>query len=209
MGVMPLFISYAERLFPVGTAFTTGNGVTFAISAEHNIREVFKYEQRLGHLRTERTLPEAISLREVGLSILYQRWADESQSEIDYAVWPLENFNGAPPTDIVFGFPRFQTRWPTLDMKLGIDLPIHGERVWSVGYTEVECPTDGIDLATVQSGTFDWRTQYAHRFMVVEGHVERVFTQRFASSFIEGPCFAFDGEIPHGLSGGPIISVGT
>lgn len=209
MGVMPLFLSHAERLFPVGTAFTTGKGVTFAISAAHNIREVFRYEQRLGHLITERTLPEAITLREVGFYILYQRWHDASESTIDFALWPLENFNGAPPTDIVFGFPQFQTDWPTLDMKLGIDLPVHGERVWSVGYTDIECAPEGIELAAVQSGTFDWRSHYAHHFMVVEGHVDRIFTQRFASGFIDGPCFTFDAEIAHGLSGGPIISADT
>jgi hypothetical protein len=208
-GVMPLFISAAGRLIPVGTAFTTGSGVTFVISAEHNIREVFSHERRLGHLKTERTLPEAISLREVGLYVLYQRWHDESEAQIDYMLWPLENVDGAPPTDIVFGFPKFQTEWPTLNMRLGLELPQHGERVLSIGYTDFQVPAGGIDLDTVNSGEFNWRTDYAHKFVVVEGHVCNIFTQRFASSFVDGPCFSFDAEIFHGQSGGPIISAET
>lgn len=205
-GVLPLFLSSADKLIPIGTAFTTGSGVTFIISAEHNIREVFDHERKLGHLKIERTLPETISLQEVGLYVLYQRWRDETQTTIDFVLWPLEKVDGAPPTDIVFAFPQFQTKWPTLGMRLGLDLPTPGERVWSIGYADFRFPADGIDLDLVQSGQFDWRADYAHRFVVVEGHSGNIFTQKFASGFVDGPCFSFDAEIFHGQSGGPIIS---
>ena len=51
-GVFPLFITFEERLFPVATAFTIGRGVTFVVSAAHNIGEAWKYEGRLSHRLT-------------------------------------------------------------------------------------------------------------------------------------------------------------
>ena len=53
---------------------------------------------------------------------------------------------------------------------------------------------------------FDFARDYRHQFTVVEGVVERIFVQRFARGFMEGPCFVFGQSIEHGLSGGPVIA---
>jgi len=204
-GVFPLFLSLDSRLIPIGTAFAVGRGIAFVISAEHNIRETLNHEQRLRHLRTVDELPEVVTFKDVGLSVLYQRWSNEAKTEIQFALWPLETFAGAPPSDVVFGSPQFQTVVPTLDLPLCFEAPPQGERVWSIGYTDFKFPEGGIELEAVDAGTFDWRNDYGHRFVVVEGRVDRIFANRFASKFVDGPCFTFDADIFHGQSGGPVL----
>jgi hypothetical protein len=203
-GVLPLFISFEEHLFPVGTAFTIGRNIAFIVSAAHNIREAWKYEPRLSHLLTARELPESIDLRRAGFSVVHHR--PNAHGGIDMTIWPLENVQGAPPTDIVIGHPQFQSSFGTLVNRLSFDLPPIGERVWSVGYSCFQFPLEGIPLAAVRNGEFNWEKDYAHKLLVVEGFVERIFTQRFAAGFVEGACFTFDAEIAHAQSGGPVFS---
>jgi hypothetical protein len=202
-GVLPIFITFEDRLFPVGTAFTIGRGVTFVVSAAHNIREAWKHEERLDHLLAAREIPSSIELQHVGFSVLHHR--PNGRGGIDISIWPLENVIGAPPTDVVFGFPEFQTKFPTLVNRLSFDLPVIGEKVWSVGYADIE-PRDGIPIADIRNGTFDWQHDYSHKLIVVEGFVQRIFTQRFSVGFLDGPCFTFDAEISHAQSGGPVLS---
>jgi hypothetical protein len=42
-GVLPLFVTANEHLFPVGTAFSVGRRIQFVTTAAHNIFEVFKH----------------------------------------------------------------------------------------------------------------------------------------------------------------------
>jgi hypothetical protein len=197
-GILPLFISVAGRLVPVGSAFTVGSRVAFLVSACHNIREVFSHEPRLRRLVTARTLPEAIEAREVGVYVLHQRWADDTEKTIDFAVWPVESFAGALPSDVALGFPQFTNRLGTLSMPLSFDVPAPGMKVWSIGYTDSKTPAGGIDLEEVRGRKFNWLTQYSHRFVVYEGRVQTIFLERFANGYVEGPCFSFDVEVPHG-----------
>jgi hypothetical protein len=203
-GILPLFISFEDHLFPVGTAFTIGRGVTFLVSAAHNIREAWRYEGRLSHLLTAREIPESVALKQAGFSVLHHQ--PNGKGGITFLIWPMETVEGAPPTDVVIGYPQFQTEAATLVNRLSFDLPLIGEKVWSVGYCEFNFPKNGIPLAAVRAGSFDWEHEYGHKLVVVEGFVERIFTQRFASGFVEGACFTFDAEIAHAQSGGPVLS---
>lgn len=205
-GVFPLFYLVDGLLFPVGTAFTIGRGTTFVVSAAHNINEALRREQRLRYHLDRAQMSGNFTLREVGLSVLHQRPGEAGR--LDLTIWPLEFVNGAPPTDIVFGFPQFQTEFPTLSSQLSFDLPQVGERVWSIGYTDM-APRTGIPMSAVLDGSFNWLRDYSHKFVVVEGTITHVFAQRFANGFVDGPCFTFDATIPHALSGGPIISAAT
>src|ERR1051325_9644482 len=183
-GILPLFITFEDHLFPVGTAFTIGRGVPFIVSAAHNIREAWKYEPRISHLLTARELPKSVDLKHAGISVLYQ--GANTNGGIDGTIWPLETVEGGPPTDVVFGFPKFQTNLPTLVNRLSFDLPPVGMKVWSIGYAGFEFPLHGIPLAAVRNGTFDWQHDYSHKLLVVEAIVERIFTQKFAAGFVEG-----------------------
>lgn len=200
-GVYPLFISYDQQLFPLGTAFSIGNGITFIASAAHNIAEALRYERRLSHLQGQRELPKKLQLKDVGFYVLVQQFQSEPKQ---LKLLPLETVNGAPPSDVVFGFPRFEPGLLTAVQTLSFDLPSIGERVRSIGYCDFNPRV--IPWQSVAEGTFDWAVNYSHRLVVVEGFVERIFTQRFASGFVEGACFSFDAEIMHGQSGGPVIS---
>ena len=206
-GVFPLFIVIDEHLFPIGTAFSVGKKVRFLMTAEHTIGEAIKREPALDRLRNEGKLPASADLRHSQLSVLYHRRGEDG--DISFMIWPIEHVNGAPPTDVVFAFPKFVRGHPTIAFPLTFGLPDIGARVFSAGYTDVKVPKDGLPLAAIRAGSFDWKSNYSHRFHVVEGRVERIFTQRFASGYLEGPCFLFDGEIPHGLSGGPVFTDGT
>ena len=206
-GVLPLFLSVAGRLIPIGSAFTVGSGVAFLVSAYHNLKEVFSYEPRLHHLITALTHPEAIETKEVGIYVLHQRWEDSTKTKIHFALWPIESFAGALPSDVTLGFPQFTDRLGTLSMPLSFDVPSPGALVWSTGYADFKFPIEGIDLDEVKGGRFNWLTQYSHRFLVCEGRVQAIFLKRFANGYVEGPCFSFDVEVPHGLSGGPVLDM--
>ncbi|MGE0769783.1 MAG: hypothetical protein AB7L90_25370 [Hyphomicrobiaceae bacterium] len=198
-------VTIDDHLFPIGTAFTVGKTVRFLLTAEHTIAEAIKHEPVLDRLRTEGRLPAQADIKRAQLCVLYQRkGADDS---IEFMIWPIEHVNGAPPTDVVFAYPKFVEGFPTLATPLSFGLPSHGARVFSVGYVVEKVPADGISLAEVKAGRFDWRQDYSHRLCVVEGVVERIFTQRFARGFVDGPCFLFDQEIDHGLSGGPVFTM--
>lgn len=200
-GVLPLFITHDGHLFPIGTAFTIGRGVCFAVSAAHNIREAWKHEERLNHLLFTDKLPASADLKEAGISLLYQR---PTSTGISFGIWPLETVEGAPPSDLVIGYPQFQSDFPTLVNRMSFDIPEIGRTVWSIGYTDMT-PAK-IPVADLISGKFDLMRDYSHKLTVIEGQVERIFTQKFASGFVEGACFAFDGEIAHGQSGGPVMT---
>lgn len=204
-GVLPLFFGVAGKLIPIGTAFTLGSTVAFVVTALHNLVEVFDHELRLQHLVRASTLPEAIDVREVEMYVLHQRVSDGDPSELRMTLWPLESFTGAPPSDVAMGFPQFDTTFPTLTMPLSFDVPAPGTRVWAAGYSEFRVPTGGIDLAAVRAGTFDWQQSYSHRFAIAEGHVDRIFTSRFSSAFVNSPCFTFNANVLHGQSGGPVF----
>jgi hypothetical protein len=156
----------------------------------------------LQHRLLQNDLPPAVELTESGICLLYRRPNEGAEDSL--AIWPFETIEGAPPSDLVIGHPQFQSRFPTLVNRISFDVPPIGERVWSIVYTDME-PTSGIPLADVQNGKFNIRRDYSHKFMVVESHVERIFTQRFAAGFVGGSCFTFEGEAAHGQSGGPVM----
>ena len=203
MLVMPLFISTAGSLIPIGTAFAVGAGLGFVMSATHNISEAIRAEGRYERELSSDSLPAEMSLNNVGLSVLHH--VPNEKGGIDLNFLPLGSIEGAPPTDVVIGFAKLPEGTPSLSLPLSFAIPAKGETVWSVGYHDFRFPDGGIPIAEIQAGTFDWNS-YGHTFLVVEAQVQAAFSARLAKGFVDGPCFAFDETIPHGLSGGPVIS---
>lgn len=201
--VLPLFITSGDRYIPIGTAFWVGRKVSFVMTAMHNVHEALRHEGRYDRELASGRLPPHLDLKTAGLCVLHQ---DEVTTEnVRFTLTPLENLHGAPPTDVVVGYPSFVPDRATASLPLSFDVPRVGQTVWSLGYTDFE-PVSGISIEAVRSGAFDWRTEYRHRLMVTEGRVDRIFTQRFATGFGDGPCFSFDNEIAHGQSGGPVVT---
>ena len=202
--VWPLFISVDGVLIPIGSAFSVGRGLGFVMSASHNIDEAVKREPRFDRRRTEGPLTGSLSLSSVGLSVLHQ--APNGQGGLTLNFMPLGSVEGAPPTDIVIGFATVPDGTHSLSVPISFDIPQRGDTVWSLGYCDFRFPEGGIPIDAVQSGGFDWQADYSHSLRVVEARVEAAFTNRFAAGFVEGPCFAFDETIEHGMSGGPVLS---
>lgn len=201
--VLPLFIQAQGRYHPIGSAFWIGRKVQFIITALHNIHEALRYEPRLERLLAAGMLPSSAELNRAGLSVLHQD--DVTETTARFSLIPLRTINGGPPGDVAFGHPEFQGGRPVLSLPLSFDPPRIGEIVWSLGYTDFE-PRDGILVDDALNGSFNWANDYRHRFVVTEGRVERIFTQRFDRGFNRGSCFSFDNAISHGQSGGPVIS---
>ncbi|ETD87037.1 hypothetical protein U716_01520 [Rhodobacter capsulatus B6] len=203
-GVMPLLIGVRGRLFPVGTIFATGKKVQFLITATHNIDQIVKEDPRFANVIGQGRLEGSHDLSDgYALYALHHRVDGE---KVYLTLWPLEKIDGASPTDVVFAHPQFSTGIQTLVTPISFDIPAVREVVLSIGYSEFNYPDQGIDLETVKSGGFDWLGAYSHKLFVTEGTVERIFTQKFASGYVAGPCFAFSPEIRHGMSGGPIYN---
>jgi hypothetical protein len=203
-GVLPLLLSHEDRLYPIGTAFTIGSGPTFFVSAAHNIREAFKHEDRLRHILFDDDPPKKIDLKQVGFYLLHKRQREDRT--LEFNLWPLETVETATPTDLVLGFPQFQNSFPTIVNRLGFELPVIGETVWSIGYADLHPIDGGFPMEEVKKGTLDLLKIYNHRLTVIEGKVDRIFVRKFMDKYVDGPCFTFDAEIQHGMSGGPILS---
>lgn len=202
-GVMPLFIGVYGRLFPIGTAFSTGQ-LHFMVTATHNIEQIMTHDPRFAHKINRGRLDGNHNLSDGhALYVLHHRVEND---RVNLTLWPLRKIDGASPGDVVFASPQYAEGIQTLVSPLSFDIPAIGEKVLSIGYSEFTYPDDGIDISEVQAGTFDWHNAYAHRLFAAEGEVQRVFTKQFSSGFVAGPCFAFDVTIRHGLSGGPIYN---
>lgn len=201
--VMPLFMSVDQHYIPIGSAFALGGGIGLIMSAQHNIMEAVQQEPRLDRRRIE-GLSGPVTLRTTGLSVLHQM--ETAPGHFQFSFLPFATIEGAPPTDLVIGSIRSEGITPTISLPLSFTFPDKGDVVWSLGYHDFHFPEGGIPIAAIQDGSFDWQHDYSHRFTVVEGQVEAAFTRRFAAGYVDGPCFAFDKVIPHGLSGGPIIT---
>lgn len=199
--VLPLFVTHDGHYLPIGTAFCAGPAVQFVLSAAHNIYAAVQADGRFERQLAEGRLPASIDLKNCGLCVLYQRLNEDGRLSITFT--PLETVAGAPPTDVVFGYPQFENGRHAVSLPLSFLPPRPGDEVFAFGYTDFQ-PKDGIPMEAVRNGSFDWNL-YRHRFMVTAGTVQRVFVHKFASGFIEGPCFAFDGVVEHGQSGGPIL----
>lgn len=203
-GVLPLFMRVEGVLLPIGTAFWVGGGVPLVMTAFHNVVEALRHEPRYRHLLSTGSFPEKVDLKNVGFYVLHQ---DDCRADAGrLTLLPLESINAGPPGDVVFGYPQFEPGRATWSLPLSFEPPRIGESVWSLGYTGFQ-PAEGIPLESIRSGEFDWTKSYRHRFMITEGTVGRIFTQRFAEGFNGGPCFSFSNEIEHGQSGGPIITM--
>lgn len=207
MGVFPLLaagdIPQNPRLVPMGSAFCISR-LGIVATAEHNIRESLKYHSRGARLRQRDELPESYELNDMGLAVFHQ--CRTGENTFIGNVWPLEGIQGAQPTDVVYGFPKFQTRFPLINFPVSFAVPRIGSRITCFGYTDVSFPEDGISVESLKAGRITWPEVYSHSFRAIEGRVTRIFTQRFANGFIRGPCITIDAEVEHGMSGGPAFN---
>lgn len=201
-GIFPFCARVGGRLHPVGTACCISK-LGIIVSALHNVRDAFKHSWDGQELLRHRDLPQSTSLKELGLSILHGFVPEEGRLRL--TIWPVERINGAPPTDVVFGFPTFQESFPYLALSPSFSVPRIGSTVTCVGYGDMVFPDEDLRIEDESTRMLDQARRAAPQLKAVEGRVTEIFVRNFANGFVEGPCFAIDEEPDHGQSGGPVF----
>jgi len=202
-GVMPLCAIVGQRLIPVGTAFLISKLGVIATAA-HVIQEAFREDRAIQEVFNKGASNKEHTVRNIQLAVLHHRKVNETNTQVN--VWPLENVQIAHPTDVAFGFLKFQQSFPYLSFTLSPAVPRIGETVFCVGYCDSKFPDGGIPLQEIADGSFDWQGAFFHRFHVAEGIVRASFIKRFSHGYADGPCFLTDCQIQHGQSGGPVFN---
>lgn len=200
LGVFPFVSNRAGLVEPVGSAFCISS-LGLCATAIHNVQEVLRHHRHGDHLLASPELPVNYNLDDVNPSVLRVR--ETLSQRFEYILQPFEVMNGAPPTDVLMGCLMLQERFPYWPLRLSFRPPSIGELVTAVGYRKATVPAGGIQLPEMSD---EFADAYTHNFCAIEGAVSAIFTQRFASGFGGGPCFAFEGEADHGLSGGPVFN---
>lgn len=201
-GIMHFCTIINNRLFPVGTAFIISK-LGIIATASHVVHDAVRKNAEAHKAFINKKSSKNITLNDIKLAVLYHRFLKKDKIEI--TIWPVENLQIAFPTDVAFGFLRFQQDFPYLAFRLHPAVPRIGDTVFSIGYCESKHPKDGISIDDFKKGSIDWNEALTHRFHVVEAKIKALFVQRFASGYAEGPCFLIDNEIKHGQSGGPVF----
>ncbi|MCP4335994.1 MAG: trypsin-like peptidase domain-containing protein [Gammaproteobacteria bacterium] len=202
-GVMPLCAIVNEHLIPVGTAFLISKHGIVATAA-HVIQEALRENPTVHQAIIKGSSRKEHSVKHVQLAVLHHRKIDKEITQV--SAWPLENVQIAHPTDVAFGFLKFQQSFPYMSFLLSPATPRIGETVFSIGYCDSKFPDGGIPLREIKDGTFDWHQAFSHRFHVAEGKVEAIFVKRFSRGYAEGPCFLTDSYVEYGQSGGPVFN---
>lgn len=205
LGVFPLLTGAKGTLELVGTAFSFSK-LGFCGTALHSILEVCKAEGiSVPDLRTPPSGQHSrIRLRNSTLAVLHHTQA--ADATIDAAIWPLETVDAFPPTDVAITFPKFQTDFPYLTLPITFDVPRVGSVVKCIGYSSAGAGAEKLELAAFATGGVSVPITYEHTLQVVEARVTDIFVRRFSAGYVGGPCFAIDAEVPHGMSGGPVVN---
>ena len=149
-------------------------------------------------------MPESSSLSRLGLSIIHAFRSTEDNLRL--STCSIERLNGAPPTDLAFGFPTFRTDLPHLALSSSFAIPRIGSTVTCIGYGSMSFPEEDSSIADENQRVFDRLRRASPSIKLVEATVTAIFVERFARGFVDGPCFAIDAELEHGQSGGPVLN---
>lgn len=201
--IFPLFVSADRQLLPIATAFCVST-LGIVATAHHNILEALRHHRYGDALRTSRVLPKNYDLDDIGFTLLHHFMTGDDVYTANF--WPLERVQGAPPTDLVYAFPQFQTKFRYSYFRISFAVPRVGSRVICLGYSELFAPHGPIKVDEVLSGKSSWHDIYCHKFRAVEATVTHIFTQGFTPPYGTGPCFIVDANLEHGMSGGPVLN---
>ncbi len=200
-GVFPFCARGNGQIVPIGTAFSVGK-VGVVATALHNIQDALRFHPDGDRLRRV-GLIHGGDLAPLELALLHRHYPGPRHGR--FAVWPLETVHGARPTDVVFGFATFQQEFPYIALPLSFVPPRVGSTVRIVGYGGMRTDHE-IEEAALQAGDIRQLVDAGLGLNVVETTVTAVLTQRVARGFTEGPCLLVEGDIPHGVSGGPVFN---
>jgi hypothetical protein len=208
--VYPLMIASKEGyLFPLGTAFSFSK-LNHVFTARHSIEGGLRQH----HPNKDRFIRDGLEAARRSGTIDHTQFAIVSQGpnpergNVSFDVRGFHSIHAAPPTDLVIGnfLSDDSALVPTLVPTITFAPPRIGEIVRCVGYCNSVVPENGLSVDEIRSGRLDPCKELGHRLLVVDGRVKNIFINGLSSSFVQGPCFTIDAEVPHGLSGGPIFN---
>ena len=208
--VYPLMIASKEGyLFPLGTAFSFSK-LNHIFTARHNIEGGLQQH----HPNKDRFIRDGLEAARRSGTIDHTQFAIVSQGpnpekgDVSFNVRGFDSIHAAPPTDLVIGnfLNDDSALIPTLVPTITFAPPRVGEIVRCVGYCDSTVPENGLSVDEIISGRLDPYKEFSHRLLAVEGQVKNFFVNGLSSSFVQGPCFTIDAEVPNGLSGGPIFN---
>lgn len=202
-GIMPLCVIANQHLIPIGSAVLVSKLGVIATAA-HVISEALRNDPTAHRELLSGNCAKEHQAKHLQLAVLHHRKIGSETTQVN--IWPIENVQIALPTDLAFGFLKFQQSFPYMSFTLSPAAPRIGETVLSLGYCDFKFPEGGIPLQEIKDGNLDWDSKYSHRFHVSEGKVKALFLQRFARGYADGPCFLMDSNIRHGESGGPVFN---
>ena len=203
LGVYPFFLTRNRRLMPVGTAFCISN-LGVSMTALRNILEAARHHWGNTFIEQMDGLFTSQTMRDIGMAVFHHKALPGGK--LSGHIWTVEFIQAASPTDAGYVFPQFQNGSLYLPLPISFAVPRIGSRVVCVGFSDLSGPDAGLSLDDIKCGRINLLDVYKHKLLAVEGRVNRIFTQRFADGFIDGPCFTIDAEIKHGMSGGPVFS---
>jgi Trypsin-like peptidase domain len=196
--VVPLCKRERGRLFPIGTAFfISRHGLV--MTAAHCIEAAARRELGGPLVAGEH------SLEEDGLCVLHYEVV--GRGRVAMSIWSIEQVAGGHPTDVVFGSLTRESgvaQPPTGSLRLSPGLVTQGGRTLTVGYSFCKCPQDGIPMAAIRDGTFQWQREYEHKLIVVESRIETIYARHHR--LVRGASFTIGVETDPGQSGGPVFN---
>jgi hypothetical protein len=156
---------------------------------------------RLGHLFTARhCVDEALHSNDRGTDLARRprpvqlagqliaiRAEDEKRDKV--LGLAVQTVTAPEPTDLACLSTITQGRLPQLTLPLSFALPDAGSTVRCFGF-----PSDA-------SGKL-----FPDSLHAVEGTVKAYFPPGFSRVYMRGPCFLVDANVPHGMSGGPVVN---
>jgi hypothetical protein len=208
--VYPLLVANQQRrLFPLGTAFAFSD-LNHVLTARHSFEEAL----RKHHPRGEQFVRKGLEAARSGETLEYMNLAILSQGpnpklgDVTLDLRPFSSIHAAPPTDLIIGnilHDESSALIPTIHPMITFAPPRIGETVRCVGYSDMKVPEEGLSIDDLREHRVNPYEVYSHRLFVAVGRVTNIFIERLTKGFVEGPCFTIDVEVPHGLSGGPIL----
>ena len=201
--VQPFCARTNDRLIPIGTAFTLSS-LGIVASAYHNVHEALQHHPNGDRLRSQAQLPDGLHLGALRLALIYQHVPRPDVQSV--LIQSVETLISGPPADILFGVPTPPNGAPFIAMPLSFSMPRVGSRVSVLGYGALQTGSHGLSVERIHGGDPSELLAAGLVLHVYEGRVTHIFTQRFVSTFIGGPCLVIDCEIPHGMSGGPVLN---
>jgi hypothetical protein len=204
LGIYPFFIIRDRDVTPAGTAFCVSK-LAISMTSLRNIRNFVRNHWHSNSPSQANDLHSFFATKDFEMAVFHHRVLPGRA--LSGNILDLKFITGAEPTDVGYILPQFQNVFPYLPLPISFALPRIGSRVICAGFGELSSQDSPFTVDDIRHGRINLLDAYEHKFLAVEGHITRIFTQRF-KDVVGGPCCTINAEIKPGMCGGPVFSDG-